>query len=260
AVLPHGLASWNCHRGRVQLRYSEMDPEIIVDLARYFSSLCADPDSDVKRLQAIGKRLYDILIGPLSDRLEGVALVIDSDDELGNVPFEAFSGPAGYLASSFQIVQTPAVLSARAHQGKPISRSSRALIVGSTANVIDEQNSLLPIPDVNREAEAVAQKFHTADVLLGSKATKPNIRMLLPKTEVFHFVGHALADVRHEGLLLAPSSLNEYSDIWTSSDNKQQLFRRSQLAVLSACSTGRGNRGRREIYGDLVRAMLRAGV
>jgi CHAT domain-containing protein len=262
AVLPDGLAAWICDEHGVQLRFMKTDTISILRLAEYFIDICADPRSDVSLLQNAGLRLHNIFISPLAERLDKTRLLaIDSDDDLGNMPYEAFWDGRHYLASSYQIVLEPgAELGSERKVGPSLSADSHALVVGSTATIVSDDTSLLPAPEVVREAKSVAQRFPNADLLIGAAATRSSVEALLPKAELFHYVGHALADARHEGLLLFSSRKEHRSEIWSASNAKTNLFRNCRLAVLSACSTGKGNRGRREIHGEMLRAMLRAGI
>lgn len=264
AVLPDGLAAWICDEHGVQLRFTKTDTTSILRLAEYFVDVCADSASDISRLQNAGLRLHNIFILPLADRLAKTRLLaIDSDDDLGNMPFEAFWDGRHYLVSSYQIILEPgAVLRSERKVGLSLSADSHALVVGSTATIVSDDTSLLPAPEVVHEAKSVAQKFPNADLLIEAEATRSRMEALLPKAELFHYVGHAVADARHEGLLLSGSTKEHRSEIWSAPPYaaKKNLFRKCRLAVLSSCSTGKSNRGRREIHGEMLRAMLRAGV
>jgi CHAT domain-containing protein len=76
-------------------------------------------------------------------------------------------------------------------------------------------------------------------------------------------VGHAIANVRDEGLVIHPGVHSQEGTgfiLWRAADISPALFRSCRLAVLAACSTGKSYRSRRENHGALVRAMLSAGV
>jgi CHAT domain-containing protein/tetratricopeptide (TPR) repeat protein len=262
AVLPEGLAIWVSDGTTVHSSFVQKDPDELVRLVRYFSDICADRTSDLRLLKQTAGRLYALFIAPIAQFLPaGTALVIENDDMLGNVPYQAlWETVKGYLIATYQIIISPGLLYQRSDPAEfSFLPQSRALVVGSTIVSPQIDISTQPAPDIEREAKYVAGNFGHADLLIGVRATAPNLEKYLPSAEVFHFAGHAIANTRFEGLLLAAND-GRNTELWGDVNIKPGLFRHCRLAVLAACSTGRGNRGRREVHGKLVRALLMAGA
>ena len=262
AVLPEGLAIWVSNGTDVHSRFLENDPDELVRLARYFSDICADRSSDLQQLKQTAGKLYALFIAPIAQFLPaGTALVIENDDMLGNVPYQAlWEANKGYLIATHQIVISPGLFYQTSDlAGLSFLSKSRALVVGSTIVSPQIDISIQPAPDIEREAKYVAGNFGHADLLLGVRATAANLEEYLPSADIFHFSGHAVANTRFEGLLLSAND-GRNTELWGDVNIKPRSFRHCRLAVLAACSTGRGNRGRREVHGKLVRAMLMAGA
>jgi CHAT domain-containing protein len=111
------------------------------------------------------------------------------------------------------------------------------------------------------EGSEVAGRFVHPVFLERTDATREKIRSALGDQEILHFVSHGVSNVWNEGLLIYPSvGRGSNAAIWGARDFDPKLFRKSQLVVLSACSTGRALQTRRETHGEMVRSLLRAGV
>src|SRR5208283_4621002 len=126
-----------------------------------------------------------------SDRL----LVIDADDELAGIPFEALADAQGhYLADRFSIVGSRGIyyrVNPRAVSS--IDPDSLAMIAAVPSPTADLDLPLTPLPDALAEADAVASGFAHVNLLEGSQATANAIAAGLPNAQLFHFAGHALA-------------------------------------------------------------------
>ena len=267
ALLPEGLAIWvfdnrGIHSGWVTLPTRDLE-----SLARRFSEECADPAADRGTLQRDARQLYQWLIAPVAPHLETErTLVVEPDGEIAYIPMEALVDPAGqFLGTRYAIIASPGIgYARRLREAAAFSRLQRALVV-TTPTLTGELAAILPpLPDASREARAVAARFGGARVLSGSEATMEVVRRELPRAEVFHFAGHAIASTKRAGLLLAPSvgqdAAGESGAAVLNADRLQPaLIRQCQLAVLSACSTGTGEKGLVDPE-SLVRAFLRAGV
>jgi CHAT domain-containing protein len=89
------------------------------------------------------------------------------------------------------------------------------------------------------------------------------IQQELPRSDVFHFAGHAVSGVKQSGLVLAsvpqPPEGNYEPSLLSASELNSTNLQRLQLVVLSACATAETEKG---FVGPntLVRDFLRAGV
>ncbi|HEU4434466.1 MAG TPA: CHAT domain-containing protein, partial [Pyrinomonadaceae bacterium] len=176
-------------------------------LAQRFSEQCGDPSSDLASLQKNARQLYDLLIGPIADRLpkgDTHSLVVETDQAIANVPLSALLDQQGqYLGDSYDIVLSQSLQPASATSN--ISSSQKALIVGAPALTGNLAQNLEPLGDALQEANYVGSKFKTSTLLTGRQATLETIKNKLPQSELFHFAGHALAMSDHVGLLLSNS-------------------------------------------------------
>ncbi|HKV92288.1 MAG TPA: CHAT domain-containing protein [Candidatus Angelobacter sp.] len=265
SLLPEGLAIWIFDDRGFDMHWAPIDTATLADLETYFFEMCSDPQSDLRRLQTRGHRLFDVLIRPVIDRLQPERLlVIEPDEIIGDLPFEALvTGENQYFGEKYRIAFSPGLLYAdsRQHSGS-ISRDSHVLVVGSTANFIGLETTLNPAIDVVEEAESVAGFFPNAVLLKDHSATVEAMETALPQAGILHFAGHAISSAQREGLLLfkAAGDNEKESTIWGAERVSPVLFRNARLVVLSACATSESYRGRKEVHGELARALLLAGV
>jgi CHAT domain-containing protein/Flp pilus assembly protein TadD len=258
AALPEGLAVW-VYDNRGIFTYwtgwSREHGDVETQAAR-FRSLCSNPQSDISALRQNARALYDLLVAPIEDQLApGRVLVIELDDRLTGLPFDALIDKQGHYLSE----RGPIALSLGIYYGRdgraslPITAESSVLVASVPVSPAIEDASFVPLPDANSEAAMVAQDFHSAQLLAGRQATTASVISGLPDAEVFHFAGHAFNSLRKSGLLLSDAVLD------TSALEKTSLSR-LRLAVFSACETEDGSTGGAYASDSMVRVFLRAGV
>jgi CHAT domain-containing protein len=257
AQLSSGVALWLLDENGLEYHWTEAPENVLNALARRFSEQCADPASDLSTLRRDGRELYRILIGPAEKRLRaGQTLLIETDGAIAGVPFQAFTDPAGGYFGA----QHPIAFSLGLARGVPDreipswDERARALVVGSPALAPELNSTFPPLPDALREARKVAELFPRSLLLSGSAATPEAILKELPKAQVFHFAGHALAG-EDSGLLLAGSE-----GPLQARRIEEMPLAGCRLAVLSACSTGIGASVTAVNPESLARAFVRAGV
>ncbi|QQE65338.1 hypothetical protein GFS31_20250 [Leptolyngbya sp. BL0902] len=228
------------------------------------------------------RQLYDVLIAPIADLLPTdptQPVVFVPQDELFLVPFAALKAPDGqYLIENHTLLTSPSIqvfglaTEARASGGSFAVRNP--LIVGNptmpTVTFLSEGGTfqdvrLDPLPGAQREAEAISGFLQTP-ALLGNAATKTAVQQRMAGADVIHLATHGLleyGDPQQTGtrdfpgaIALAPGGGDD--GLLTAADILQMNLQ-ADLAVLSACDTGRGR-----ITGDgvvgLSRAFVAAGV
>jgi CHAT domain-containing protein/tetratricopeptide (TPR) repeat protein len=268
---PRRLLIWVIDKQGVTGKQVLIAQEEIQLLAHRFSEQCANPSSDLAALRKNARQLYDLLIGPISDRLpprETHTLVIETDQAIANIPLSALLDPQDrYLGDSYDIVLSRGILHRRSVRPTTtnISSSQKALIVGSPALTGDLAESLEPLGDALQEASYVGSKFETSTLLTGRRATLETVKHKLPQSELFHFAGHALMLSEQVGLLLARSDSenhNRAGDTAILDSNALRSLNLSsiQLAVFSACSTAKDDTAGDGSGESLVNLFLRAGV
>jgi CHAT domain-containing protein len=262
AVLPHGLAVWLVDERGLTSQILPVDVRTLRALAARFSEMCADPGSDRANLHRAGIKLSQMLLEPVSGRLRLSRFVtIEPDDPFDDISFQALSAPDGkYFGEDHVISVSSGMLdSEKAGDGRGFSTHTRVLFVGSTATPADVSG----LPPINpaEEVRTSSAMFSKPKVLLGRASSAPRIEQALPDSEIVHFAGHALATGRSEGLAIF-ASRDTGSDVvlWNAGHVQRKSFDRCRLVVLSACSTGRGYRGRTERRGELTRSFLLKGV
>lgn len=217
------------------------------------------------------KDLYSLLIAPVNSDLprnpnQVVTFVLQ--DWLFMVPFAALQDNQGhYFIEQHAISVTPSVgVLELTHQEFASPRvSGGALVVGNPAMPSlalkpgEVAQPLMQLPGAEREATAVADRFH-ATALVGTLATKEQVLRQLPNAEVVHLATHGLLDQATSGyqsaLALAPAS-NDNG--FLTMREIQDLKLNADLVVLSACDTALGKMSGDGILG-LSRSFLTAGT
>ncbi|MDZ7958528.1 MAG: CHAT domain-containing protein [Aulosira sp. DedQUE10] len=225
------------------------------------------------------KQTYQLLIQPIADLLPtdpNAHVVFIPHNSLFLVPFAALQDQEGkYLIEKHTIFTAPSIqVLALTHQKrhlgfKPGSSAQNPLVVGVPRNAVVIGNPVMPfngtppqqldsLPGAEEEAKEVAKLFGT-QAIIGKVATKEAILKLLPKAQFIHFATHGIFDSLQgleSAIALAPSGKDSG---WLTAKEILDLKLNAELAVLSACDTGRG-----EITGDgvigLSRSLISAGV
>jgi CHAT domain-containing protein len=264
AVLPTGTAIWISDNRGLYSNWVDAPSDELSLFARRFTELCSSPSSDLEELHQIGKRLFQLLIAPIVGHLDpSRTLIVEADGPIGQIPIQALTSPSGdYFGDNFTTLYSPRFC-IRLDCSSPyhFSSSNRALVVGAPAMRGSDSLHLLPLPDANEEAASVAANFSVSKLLQGNQATVELVERELPRFDVFHFAGHAIASGSHQGLQLAPDELNASRTATLAGTHLQALdLHRCQLVVLSACSTGVEEKFGRVNPDALLRSLLIAGV
>jgi len=261
AVLPDGLAIWAYDDRGVHAEWTRKPTQDLQELAARFHDLSSEPKSELSALRRDARSLYAALIAPVEPWLMPQRrLVIESEGWLSHLPFEALLDSNNrYLIERAPIVHSLGQDSdPRLRNHGPISADLPALVVGSAAS--SQAEGLVPLPDVAREADAVAGKFKSPQILKGDEATLAAVKNALPSAAVFHFAGHSLATRDRAGLLLEKGEVPANTVSLLDADTLWRLnLRNMRLAVLSACSTESGSGGSGG-FNSIAETLLRAGV
>jgi CHAT domain-containing protein/cytochrome c-type biogenesis protein CcmH/NrfG len=251
-LLQQGTVVWVSDAAGTQESWIAGGRDKLESLAQRFSERCSEPNSSLENIRREGAELYRQLVLPIEPLIRGRhALVIEPDGALNRVPFVALVDRDGqYLGDRYAISISPGfTYESDTRQWRGVFPQSRALVVGSPT-----APGWPPLPDAEREARSVAEVFQHARLLLRTEATYPNIARELPDSDVFHFSGHAKADPNAAGVVVNGSDLFDVSKL-----DQLHLYR-TQLVVLSACSSARGTAGLFDDEDSLVRRLITAGV
>lgn len=250
------------------------------------TTLIADSRSGIREFGRIPsaqlKALYQILIEPIADLLP-----TDPEDEVVFIPqgnlflisFAALQDAEGaYLIENHTVLTAPAIQVVGLTMGNERREwndyaGGDALVVGNpvmpTVSVPNDRGlrevQLTPLPGAEAEAVAIGD-FLNSSPLIGERATEAQIKQQLPTTPLIHLATHGLleyGDPQASGVLDLPGALaltpGDGEDGLLTAAEILDMDLQAELAVLSACDTGRGR-----ITGDgvvgLSRSLITAGV
>lgn len=216
------------------------------------------------------KELHEYLVEPIADLLpkdpqERVTFI--PQDSLLLVPFPALQDRQGnYLVEKHTLMTSPSIQvldltrKNRERNQKQPSSTNPALVVGNpTMPEIELEGGKITVqledlPGAELEAEAIATLLNT-EPLIGDRATKPAVVSQMQSSTTIHLATHGLLNDMGgllSSLALAPTTGDRG---FLTAKEIAQLSLKAELAVLSACDTGRGT-----INGDGVIGLSRAFV
>jgi CHAT domain-containing protein len=222
------------------------------------------------------RRLHALLLRPLEERLAGARrLLISPDGPLAFLPFEALldgEDRGGRRAlERWEIAYAPsATVLAALRRDAAAARPGVGLVAlgdpvyegDGPAPLRGGTGRLERLPETGDEVRAIAAIFSADErtLLLREAATGARLREALAagprRLRALHFAGHARVDpVRPglSGLVLSGGEMLRLDDLC-------ELRAASELAVLSACETGRGRLQRGEGVLGLARSLFFSGV
>jgi len=235
-VLEDRLVTWVYRSGHADLTQ--------VSRPRRELRLLVDAVGDLRKPMAVTEEarsaLYDALFAPVASHLAGArTLVIVPDVSLILVPFAAlYDRSAGQLLiERHSVVITPSanlfLATPASQEGPVVPRSHEVGIVGDPR---------LDLPFAESEARALGTLFGSgAKLLIHHEATKDNVIELLQSSRIFHFGGHAVANLEHPEaarLVLHGDAPGRPVGLFAAEIRALNL-RNAQLVVLSACEAAR---------------------
>ncbi|MFN0109547.1 MAG: CHAT domain-containing tetratricopeptide repeat protein [Blastocatellia bacterium] len=230
------------------------------------------------------RELYDLLLKPAAAALQGKSrLVIVPDGPLWELPFQALMPTANrFLIEDKTISTAPSLtflremIRVREKRGKQ-SAPANILVVGNPALGGEELlakraelmgDKLEPLPFAEQQATLLGQLYKTnAKVLTGAVATEATVKAEMGKYRILHLATHGVLDDRnpmYSHLVLAQTGNNkeggQTEDGLLEARELLDMDLQADLAVLSACETGRGKIGAGEGMIGLSWALFVAGV
>jgi len=245
--------------------------EDVLAAAARLDRAVSSPENSLDAVDQAARRVGDLLIDPVNpvdrDGRPGAnagPLLIEPDPLLGNLPWPSVRTAGGDLGLQADVEESPALLLERpAHPGPGLA--GKALVVG--ASVAAGEAQLLP--EVLQEAQAVARFDRDPGLLVGDRATQPQVLARLTTAAAIHFAGHAAGRAGSTRLLLAPEKTGASgkpaggaaASPWLDSDLlRRHPPRAARLAVFSACSSGKKEAGWDHGMGDIVTTLASLGV
>ena len=203
--------------------------------------------------------LYDVLVSPIEDLLQGDDLVFVPDGPFCLAPYSA-------LSDSVRIRTVPSLTALKVIAGAPdnFSCKSEALLVGDPCLKEVTYNNGEPIeqlPCAKEEVEMIGELLQTGP-LTGRNATKNEVLKRMKSVALIHIAAHG--DPEFGEIALAPnperaSQVPEKEDYLLTMSDVHALRLQARLVVLSCCHSGRGELKCEGVVG-IARAFLCAGA
>ena len=214
----------------------ELDSPLLVRLARDLRERLAGRDMEFTEPAA---RLYRALLSPARDALRGARrVVIVPDGALWDLPFQALRGPGGrFLIEDAAVSYVPSLSVLRDMQAR---RRAHGQAAGSLLAVGD--------PELSSQVREIARLYdpRASAVRAGAGARESWLKAEAPHYRVLHVATHGTLDDAsplYSELVLAPPAAGERDDGLLEAREILELDLGADLAVLSACETGRGRAG-----------------
>jgi CHAT domain-containing protein len=261
AAFPDGIAVWTYDDRGVVSHWISTPSTALKQIADRFGWLCSNPGSDLDALRRTSRSLYDLLIRPIEGQItNGRTLIIEPDDFLAPIAWQALLDANGrYLIERSAIVLSPGLYRMMALRTSTAITFETGVLIISVPRVAEE--GLMPLTDVDTEAEAVARSFRAASRLQGTDATLSAIQREMPGKAILHFAGHAVASAQRTGLLLDEMDpKSQEPRVLNSESLSPHQVADLQLAVLSACQTEASGVGSSTGTEGLTQRFLNAGV
>ena len=212
------------------------------------------------------RTLYDVIIGPITDVIDGDELIIVPEGPLCLAFYGAFmDSNQKYLVESYKIRILPSLNSWRLIANCPEDYHCKtgALLVGDPCleNIPKKaRKRLKQLPCAREEVKIIGTMLGTAP-LIGEEATKVEVLKRLPEVALIHIAAHGRMETGE--ILLAPHLTaspkpKEKDYILTMADVLQTKLR-ANLVVLSCCHSARGEIKAEGVVG-IARAFLGAGA
>ncbi|CAH3131930.1 unnamed protein product, partial [Pocillopora meandrina] len=213
--------------------------------------------------------LYDIVMKPVADLIQGDELLIIPDGPLWIAPYAALKdGNSKYLCESFTIRVAPSLTSLRLIADCPddYHKSSGALLVGDPwVSEVTNSEGLKPLeqlPCAKEEVEMIGKILNITPIT-GRQATKREVLKRLSSVSLVHFAAHGCPET---GEIALTPDLDRISTVPTEKEDYILTIRdvsnvqlRAKLVVLSCCHSGRGEIKAEGVVG-IARAFMGAGA
>ena len=212
------------------------------------------------------KTLYDLVIAPFSDLINGDELIIIPDRASFLIPYAALMDQQSrYLSETLRIRLAPSLTSLllltvceESHHS-----TSGALLVGNPwveTVRIKGSKPFPPLPGAEKEAKMIGQILNT-EPLIGKKATKDQVLSRLNSVSLVHLAAHGCRETGE--IILSPNVADadrpKEEDFLLTKADVLGVQLRAKLVVLSCCYSGRGEIKAEGVVG-IARAFLGAGA
>ena len=209
----------------------------------------------VQRSDKCLQRLFEIIIGPIAQFIQGEELIVVPDGPFCLVPYSA-------LSESIRIHTVPSLSTLQLIIQSPedFHHTTGALLVGDPA--MDEVPlNLSQLPCAREEVEMIARRLKTLP-LTGKNATKKEVLERITSVALIHFAAHGRSETGEIALapnLERPSQTPKEEDFILTISDVQAVQLKARLVVLSCCHSGTGEVKSEGVVG-MARSFLFAGA
>jgi CHAT domain-containing protein len=236
-TLPGGFGVWRIDKAGTEFRRLSTAPAQARESAARLLALAAQPTTEIGRVRAQARDLYQMLCGVFGDVADSHdSLMIVPDDELAGVPFGLLCGGDGRFLWERLAITIARRVTADLPRQVSISSHSRALVVSVPVVNPRSGQRLPPLPEAERDADAIAARFADHARLSGAAVTEAAIRAEARRSQLFHFSGHGFSNGGNGGLLTSADSGQPLSSSAIASMDWSQC----EVVVLAACLTAAG--------------------
>ncbi|XP_022787469.1 tetratricopeptide repeat protein 28-like [Stylophora pistillata] len=212
------------------------------------------------------QKLYDIIVTPIADLIEGKELTFVPEGPFCLVPYAALEdSKSTYLSDSFRIRVLPSLTTLQLIHDCPAQfhMTTGALLVGDPCfkDIIYQGRRLMQLPGARNEVEMIGRILNIAP-LTGEMATKDEVLKRLSSVALVHIAAHSKMETGE--VFLAPNTTRENpkpqeKDYLMTMKDVEESGLRARLVVLSCSHTARGEVMAEGVVG-IARALLGAGA
>ncbi len=206
--------------------------------------------------------LYNLLIVPFADRIEGREVVLVPEGSMFMVPYSSLRDAGGkYLSETCRIRIIPSLATLKLIHDCPADYHSQAgaLIVGDPD--VSRVKRLGQLPAARQEAKEIAELLNVSP-LLGKQATKEEVLRRITNVCLIHIAAHGDAE---RGEIACTPNLSSprvpsKEDFMLTIEDIAKVGIRAKLVVLSCCHSGRGKIMKAEGVVGIARAFIASGA
>jgi len=219
-------------------------------------------------LESLLNTLYNNIIEPVADLVQGNELIIVPDGPLWLAPYAALmDADSKYLGDSYRIRVIPSLTSLKLITDCPkeYHSGSGSLLVGDpwVEEITNSKGEKIldPLPFARKEVEMIGRILNVTPII-GKQATKHEVLKGLSSVALVHFAAHGCMETGEVALTPDPKRISRVptkGDYILSIADVLNVKLRARLVVLSCCHSGRGEIKDEGVVG-IARAFMGAGA
>ncbi|MBZ5530300.1 MAG: CHAT domain-containing protein [Acidobacteriia bacterium] len=249
AVFEDRLQIWSVSANGIKGHAVKINPYELEQKVSAFARECATPpgpQSSQDDLLRTDKALGALFLEPvLAEISPGQPVVVEMDEKLSSLPLVALVRSDGrFFGQDYAVTASPGIYRENdLRRSVPVANGSPMLVVQGSSN----------LPGQDELVDKIVAEFSHATVLTPKHASRSEMDLKLPASEILLVISHGIHDASGTVLVLGDERIR-------AEDIRPTLLKRLKLAVLEACSSGASNENGPSDPANLVRAFQAAGV